>query len=482
MASLTLPIVLTKLSYLLDNPWSVSLDRADAAGLILADSLVDRNLGVRPITLVGFSLGSRVIFSCLRELANKGAHGLVQNVYLFGSPIVAKKEQYLRAKTVVGGRFVNGYASNDWILGGPLSRLFLLIYRTLTSTGYLFRATSGGIQRVAGLAPVEEVPGIENVNCTELVNGHMAYRAAMPKLLREVGWEIESDEFGEIEDPDPDNHEARQRELIREIDEARSAAAKQPEKRKWGLFKSGKLAEKKGWETYDDKMRAQPGSEEGTSKSTLFDIDAIRAELESEHMEVRQLESTLPPMKLDLNSPSLNGVSSHAPSKSRTEGMLEKPQSTPHAKLRETKSFDGMTGNPHTKARGDANINAPKSNPFTNNKYGYDENDDSLSPKPPTEPTMSFEGSHAITTPPTSSFQEAAPSIHSPPIVPLPFVAPPPASPQRPGIYHSTTTPIPMTTLPIIPSLPSDFGIEHNAWADEDEGFAVEKEMKLSFE
>ena len=117
MASLTLPIVLTKLSYLIDNPWTVSLDRADSAGLILADSLIDRNLGVRPITLVGFSLGSRVIFSCLRELANKNAFGLVQNVYLFGSPVVAKKEEYLRARTVVSGRFVNGYASNDWILG-----------------------------------------------------------------------------------------------------------------------------------------------------------------------------------------------------------------------------------------------------------------------------------------------------------------------------------------------------------------------------
>lgn len=117
MASLQLPIVLTKLSYLIDNPWTVSLGRANAAGLILADSLIDRNLGVRPITLVGFSLGSRVIFACLRELAGRGAVGLVQNVYLFGSPIVANKDEYLRARAVVSGRFVNGYASNDWILG-----------------------------------------------------------------------------------------------------------------------------------------------------------------------------------------------------------------------------------------------------------------------------------------------------------------------------------------------------------------------------
>ena len=127
MASLQLPVVLTKLSYLIDNPWTVSLDRATSAGLILADSLIDRNLGVRPVTLVGFSLGARVIFSCLKELASRGAFGLVQNVYLFGSPVVAKRDEYLRMRSVVSGRFVNGYATNDWILGKPplpISRTF----------------------------------------------------------------------------------------------------------------------------------------------------------------------------------------------------------------------------------------------------------------------------------------------------------------------------------------------------------------------
>ena len=127
MSALQLPIVLSKLSYLIDNPWTVSMGRANAAGLILADSLIDRNLGARPITLVGFSLGARVIFAALRELANKGAYGLVENVYLFGSPIVANKEDYLLARTVVSGRFVNGYASNDWILGKSMySRSFCM--------------------------------------------------------------------------------------------------------------------------------------------------------------------------------------------------------------------------------------------------------------------------------------------------------------------------------------------------------------------
>jgi hypothetical protein len=288
VASLQLPLVLTKLAYLIDNPWSVSLARAHAAGLVLADSLIDRNLGNRPVTLLGFSLGARVIFSALKELAERGANGLIQNVYLFGSPVVANKDDYLKIRSVVAGRFVNGYSKNDWILG------------------YLFRATSGGIMRVSGLAPIEGIPGLENYDLTNLVNGHMDYRAAMPRILREVGWEVLEDEFAEIEDPDPENHAERQRELIREIDEARRAAELKPEKKRFGLFKRGRMAEKKSWETYDvDRNSVSRDSSEATSApgSVLFDIEAIRAELASEAIEVKQLESTLPPMKLDLNPP-----------------------------------------------------------------------------------------------------------------------------------------------------------------------------------
>lgn len=291
MAALQLPVVLTKLSYLIDNPWAVSLVRAEAAGLILADSIIDRNLGTRPITFVGYSLGCRVIFSCLRELSRRGAYGLVQNVYLFGSPIVAKKDDYLKARSVVAGRFVNGFARNDWILG------------------YLFRLTSGGISRIAGLAPVDGIPGLENVDVTELVKGHMAYRTAMPRLLREVGWQVDSDEFTEIEDPDPENHQQRQRELINEIEEARKEFDRQEReaKGKFGFLKRKKkaAATKKEWETYQESREEDDDSAELSKKhdSVLFDIDAIRAELASENFEVKELESTLPPMKLDFSSP-----------------------------------------------------------------------------------------------------------------------------------------------------------------------------------
>lgn len=327
MAALQLPIVLTKLSYLIDNPWAVSLDRATSAGQILADSLIERNLGTRPITLVGYSLGSRVIFSCLQELAKKGAYGLIQNVYLFGSPVVVKKEEYLRARTVVSGRFVNGYNRNDWILG------------------YLFRLTNGGIRRVAGLGPIEECPWIENLDVTEYVTGHMEYRTSMPTLLMKCGWMVESEEFTEIEDPDPDNHQERQRELINEIEEARKELDREGKagKSKFGIFGRKKKGEREEWEVYEDAARDGPkGEGQGDNRNTgvLFDVDAIRAELAketengAEELQIREIKSTLPPMKLDL-SPTTPTSSSQATSLRETKSaeVLPIPETRPSPAL-----------------------------------------------------------------------------------------------------------------------------------------------------
>jgi hypothetical protein len=298
MAAIQLPVVLTKLAYLLDNPWSVSLDRAAAAGLILADTLVHRNLGVRPVTLVGYSLGARVIYFCLLELARLGASGLVQNVYMFGCPIVVKRDEIVQAVSMVSGRFVNGYANNDWILG------------------YLFRATSGGIGRIAGLAPVD-IAGVENVDVTEIVNGHMAYRAAMPKLLIKVGWEVTGDEFSEIEEPDPEGHQQRQRELINELDEARKELEQGGRKRKWNFFGRNKdNVKKKDWETYqatpgEAQTKTTPGVDGAQDSAVLFDIDAIRAEIENSTRE-EQLPD-LQGLKIDDGKPTSSSLAPPAP-------------------------------------------------------------------------------------------------------------------------------------------------------------------------
>lgn len=169
--------VLTKLGYLIDNPWSNALDRAKSAGRVLADVLMTRQLGVRPITLIGFSLGGRVIFYALLELAKQKAFGIVQDVFVLGSTITAPAKTWIQARSVVSGRFVNGYARNDWVLN------------------YLFRATSGGLNTVAGLRPVTNVPGLENVDVTDKISGHMSYRTFMPLILDQLGFAVSADYF-----------------------------------------------------------------------------------------------------------------------------------------------------------------------------------------------------------------------------------------------------------------------------------------------
>jgi hypothetical protein len=173
--------VLTKLGYLIDNPWSNALDRAKSAGLVLADVLMARSLGVRPITLIGFSLGARMIFYCLVELAKHKAFGIVQDVFLLGATVTAPARTWAECRSVVAGRFVNGFARNDWILG------------------YLFRATSGGINTVAGLRPVDNVPALENVDLTDKIAGHTSYRAYMPLILDQLGFPVSADYFDEPE-------------------------------------------------------------------------------------------------------------------------------------------------------------------------------------------------------------------------------------------------------------------------------------------
>lgn len=311
--------------------------------------------------------------------------------------------------------------------------------------------------RVAGLAPVE-VPGVENINVTELVPGHMAYRAAMPRLLRECGWLVESDEFTEIEDPDPENHEKRQRELINEIEEARKELQKKPEKKRFGLFGRKKLAEKKEWEMYDDRTKSGKGATgpDGKDGGFLFDIDAIRAEvaeLAAQGVEVKQLESTLPPMKLNITAP----------------GTL-----TSRPTLRETKSFDAsMTPAPKANASWKSlATTVPNGHAASSPVRGhdYDDYDEHDGPRDEGDVSLTFDTPYQNSPAPAFPRSSGLPSHVASPEPPQPLWPPPP---QRPPLQTSCT----------MPTGTSNLNPEHNAWVDEDEeDFVGEREVKMTFE
>lgn len=204
-AAVALPAIILKLTDIIDSQWAIAIERADEAGKELAKALLENDYGSRPITLIGYSFGSRVIFSCLRELKKmlgqenelevsddtpegeineedgntnndiidssessrnsesksrsnssstsgsakkpsilskmnfmktssttssnnpetqaasekkiKIIRSLIQDVVLLGAPIKASSRSWASVRELVGGRFINGYSSNDMILG-----------------------------------------------------------------------------------------------------------------------------------------------------------------------------------------------------------------------------------------------------------------------------------------------------------------------------------------------------------------------------
>jgi Protein of unknown function (DUF726) len=68
-AALAVPAALKSAANMIDGTWTLVVERSDLAGKELAQSLLFSTAGNRPVTLVGFSFGARVIYSCLKELA-----------------------------------------------------------------------------------------------------------------------------------------------------------------------------------------------------------------------------------------------------------------------------------------------------------------------------------------------------------------------------------------------------------------------------
>jgi hypothetical protein len=182
MSAVMLPMGLMKIAGIVDNPFSVAKARADKAGEVLADALINKAQGERPVTLIGYSLGSRLIFSCLQTLCKRSAYGLVESVIVMGSPTPSDSEYWRRIRSVVSGRVVNVYSENDSVLG------------------FLYRTSSLQLG-IAGLQPIENVPGVENLNVSDMISGHLRYQFLLGRIITSVGLqdvdvkEIENEEL-----------------------------------------------------------------------------------------------------------------------------------------------------------------------------------------------------------------------------------------------------------------------------------------------
>ena len=200
------PLALLKVSRVVDNPFSVAKARAEKAGEVLADALINKAQGERPVTLIGYSLGARVIYTCLMNLAKRRAFGLVESVVLIGAPTPSDTSDWRVMRSVVAGRLINVFSENDYVLG------------------FLYRTSSIQLG-VAGLQKVEGLQGVENIDVSDTVNGHLRYRYLVGSILKKTGFEdIELEEVEKEE-------EALK---VMEEEERRSSMLRQKEEKKDG--------------------------------------------------------------------------------------------------------------------------------------------------------------------------------------------------------------------------------------------------------
>jgi hypothetical protein len=206
MTAVTLPYTLILAANAIDSSWAMAMERADRAGVELAKSLIDSTAGHRPVILAGFSMGARVIYSCLKELARHQeiweAHqqtkrlppkkrrnsnlkeantcednlkyirepaSIVEDAILMGTPNHISLKSWEACRRVVAGRMINCYSRKDLIL----------------SLMFQMKRFQGILRPVCGTSPVSVI-GVENYDVTDLVSAHTDYCLVSGEILKRV--------------------------------------------------------------------------------------------------------------------------------------------------------------------------------------------------------------------------------------------------------------------------------------------------------
>lgn len=213
IAAIIWPTYLLNLANMIDGDWTLAAERADQAGRELAQILLHSRAGRRPVTLVGFSFGARVIYSCLKELAHlqdewedyremkesagtgiprdrhfsklrerfegtREPSSIVEDAIMMGLPNHLSLSSWKACRQVVAGRLVNCFSSKDLILS-------LMFQAKRFSGGNFNKGVGSFLKPVCGTCPVH-IPGVENIDVSDLVSGHQDYCLVTGKILERV--------------------------------------------------------------------------------------------------------------------------------------------------------------------------------------------------------------------------------------------------------------------------------------------------------
>ena len=148
--------------------WSETYEQAQVTGRNLAHCLARSHVFEgHAVSLVGFSLGTQVVMSCVYELERIKKPNILYEVLIMGG-VAHIDDFYDSSLSSVSHRIINCYCRTDEILR------------------CLFKYTNGDKNPV-GLGPVLRSSGkVRNVDVTRLANGHLSYRNALYDILLRV--------------------------------------------------------------------------------------------------------------------------------------------------------------------------------------------------------------------------------------------------------------------------------------------------------
>ena len=248
VTAIAIPYAMIRAADSIDSTWTLAVERADESGVELAKSLLESQAGHRPVSLVGYSMGARVIYSCLKELARHQERWEDQRERRREE----KREEERRRKRAEGGEDADadgGWGGDDSsasasrssaaesgrggsrngsrggsgrreeemkyarepasiiedviLMGTPnhvstesweaarrvVSGRLVNCYSTkdlILSVLFQYKRMTGVLRPVCGCSPVK-LPGVENYDVTDMLNSHADYCLAVGPILRLVG-------------------------------------------------------------------------------------------------------------------------------------------------------------------------------------------------------------------------------------------------------------------------------------------------------
>ena len=152
----------------LDNPWHVSIVRAAKTGVLLADA-VSRSTE-KEYSLVGHSLGCRVIYYALQALSTNEKQIKIKDVILLGGAVGRNDEKgWGKACSAISGNIYNCYSQHDAILSK------------------LYKTANANLSDPIGIGPIPiSKSNLKNLDCSDFVSGHMKWKDEYKKVLRMI--------------------------------------------------------------------------------------------------------------------------------------------------------------------------------------------------------------------------------------------------------------------------------------------------------